>query len=345
MLCGLGGLGPGMRAWARNRVGHGVVYAVGCNESWLIIELVDVGCDRGTTHEVYTMKRYSRIVPALLTAVVGLVLSMPAYGQDMSSGQEMSMPSTSGSLKVVSPKNGQKITTTDIPVRVKVSDFKLSPKNVGLPDAEGEGHIHVMLDGMNMGVLFNMYTAPKFTLPGQAITPGRHTLIFTLASNTHMDFGNTVQKVDVDYRPAKPKPAPKPTTSDAAPAVKIVSPADGAKVGPKFTVRVKPTNFTPSLDLQGKPNLKGYGHYHVMVMAPSSGQGEMGMDMNHGKTEMMSMAGMVGMPGSNSFPVDLSAWKNGEYMLTIVPAQNDHTPVPGAIPATISINLTGAAAS
>lgn len=164
--------------------------------------------DRGTTHEVHTMKRYSRIVPALSIAV-GFALGMPAYGQEMSSGQEMAMPSTSGSIKVISPKNGQKITTTDIPVRVAVSDFKLSPKHVGLPDAEGEGHIHVMLDGMNMGVLFNMYTAPEFTLPGQAITPGRHTLIFTLASNTHMDFGNTVQKVDIDYQPAKAKPAPK----------------------------------------------------------------------------------------------------------------------------------------
>jgi hypothetical protein len=288
------------------------------------------------------MKRYLRIVPAL-SAAVGLVLSMQAYGQEMS-GDQMSMPSTSGSLTVVSPKNGQKIATTDIPVSVQVSDFKLSPKHVGLPDAEGEGHVHVMLDGMNMGVLFNMYTAPKFTLPGRAITPGRHTLIFTLASNTHMDFGNTVQKVDIDYRPVKAKPAPKPTTSDAAPAVKVVSPADGAKVGPKFTVRVKPANFTPSLDLEGKPNIKGYGHYHVMVM-PSSGQGEMGMAMDHGKMETMSMAGMVGMPGSNSFPVDLSAWKNGKYMLTIVPAQNDHTPVPGAIPATISIDLTGAGES
>jgi hypothetical protein len=287
------------------------------------------------------MKRYSRIVPALLTAVVGLALSMHAYGQDMSSGQGMSMPSTSGSLKVISPKNGQKITTTDIPVSVKVSDFKLSPKHVGLPDTAGEGHIHVMLDGMSMGVLFNMYTAPKFTLPGQAITPGRHTLIFTLASNTHMDFGNTVQKVDIDYRPAKAKPAPQPNESAAAPEVKIVSPADGTNVGPKFTVRVEPANFTPSLDLEGKPNLKGYGHYHVMVMGMSSDQGQMSMD-HQGE---MSMAGMVGMPGSNSFPVDLSAWKNGKYMLTIMPAQNDHTPVPGARPATVTINLTGAAAS
>jgi hypothetical protein len=165
-------------------------------------------------------------------------------------------------------------------------------------------------------------------------------LIFTLASNTHLDFGNTVQKVDIDYQPAKAKPAPKPIASAADPEVKFVSPADGAKVGPKFTVRVQPANFTPSLDLEGKPNLKGYGHYHVMVdmkpMEPSS---------DHEHMEMMSMAGMVGMPGSNRFPVDLSAWENGKHTITVEPVQNDHTPIVGAKPATITINLTGAGQS
>jgi hypothetical protein len=285
------------------------------------------------------MKHHMRIASALSIAV-GLILSMQAYGQEMSSDQGMSMPSTSGSLKVVSPKSGQRITTTDIPVSVRVSDFKVSSRHVGLPDAEGEGHIHVMLDGMNMGVLFNFYTASKFALPGRAITPGRHTLIFTLASNTHMDFANTVQKVDIDYQPAKSKSAPEPSASAGAPEVKIVSPADGANVGSKFTVRVKPANFTPSLDLEGKPNVKGYGHYHVMVdmkpMEPSS---------DHGQMEMMSMAGMVGMPGSNCFPVDLSAWENGKHTITVTPVQNDHTPIMGAKPATITVNITGAGQS
>lgn len=283
------------------------------------------------------MKRHRQIVALFSTALLGLALSVQAHAEEMSPGQGMSMPSTSGSLKVISPKNGQKITTTDIPVRVEVTGFKLSPEQVGLPDAKGEGHIHVMLDGMNMGVLFNMYAAPRFTLPGQAITPGRHTLIFDLASNTHMDFGNTVQKVEIDYQPAKAKPAPKPAEGAGAPEVKIVSPADGANVGPKFTVQLQPANFEPSLDLEGKPNIKGYGHYHVMVMG-SSDQGQTGMDHQGG----ISMAGMIAMPGSDSFPVDLSAWKNGKYMLTIIPAQNDHTPYPGARPATIAINLTGA---
>ena len=35
----------------------------------------------------------------------------------------------------------------DIPVQLQVMDFSLSPDHVGLPDKDGEGHIHVMLDG------------------------------------------------------------------------------------------------------------------------------------------------------------------------------------------------------
>jgi LPXTG-motif cell wall-anchored protein len=117
--------------------------------------------------------------------------------------------------------------------------------------------------------------------------------------------------------------------------VQVVSPADGATVGPKVTIQVKPTNFTPSEDLEGKPNLKGYGHYHVFVDMPAMTEG--------GGGAMMSMAGMVLMPGSNSFDVDLRAWPAGKHTLTVELVQNDHTPIEGAKPAMITINLQGTA--
>jgi len=238
-------------------------------------------------------------------------------------------------IKVLSPAASEKITSTDIPVKVEVANFKLSPAHVGLPDKSGEGHIHVMIDGMNMGVLFNFYTTTSFTLPGQGIAPGKHKLIFDLASNTHVDMEDTVQEVEIDYQPTSPKAAPEAITNAGTPEVQIVSPADGATVGPKFSIQVKPTNFTPSLDLEGKPNLKGYGHYHVFVDMPAMTEG--------GGGAMMSMAGMVLMPGSNSFDVDLSAWPAGKHTLTVELVQNDHTPIEGAKPAMISINLQGSA--
>lgn len=266
-----------------------------------------------------------------------LIASAALIGAGVATAQDMSMPMhnmpmSKGSLKVLSPADGAKVTTGDIPVTVSVANFKLSPKHIGMPNVDGEGHIHVMLDGMNMGVLFNAYASNSFTLPGRAMTPGEHTLIFDLASNTHEDFGNTVQKVKIDYRPAKAEGAPAGAADAGMPGLAISSPANGATVGPKFSLNVKPANFTPALDLEGKPNVKGYGHYHVFV--------DMKMDSMEGG--MMSMAGMIGMPGSNNIPVDLSSWKNGKHTITVMQVQNDHTPIMGAMPAMVEINLTGA---
>ena len=194
-----------------------------------------------------------------------------------------------------------------------------------------------MLDGMNMGVLFNFYTSPTFTLSGQGTKPGQHTLTFDLASNTHVDMEDTVTNVTINYQPATAKAAPQASASSATPEVTVMWPPNGATLGPLFTLQVTKNNFTPSLELEGKPNLAGYGHYHVFVDMPMmdmTGGGDMGM---------MSMAGMIAMPGTDSIPVDLSAWPNGQHTITVEPVQNDHTPIQGAKEATITITLQGAA--
>ena len=261
---------------------------------------------------------------AMITLLGGLVMPGRASAADKAS------------IKVMSPADGATVTTTDIPVTVAVANFNLAPLAAGMPDKAGEGHIHVMVDGMTMGVLFNFYTTTSFTLPGTALKPGQHTLIFDLASNTHMDMEDTVTEVKINYQPTTPKAAPAPATFAAKPAVEIVSPKDGATVGPVVSFEVKPTNFNPMGDLEGKPNLAGYGHYHVFVdMDMSAMTGD-----SHG---MMSMAGMVLMPGTNTFSVNLAAWKPGKHVITIEPVQNDHTMIEGAKLATITINLqTGA---
>ncbi len=182
------------------------------------------------------------------------------------------------SLTVLSPKAGENVTSTDIPVSIQVSNFSLSSADVGLPDKDGEGHIHVMLDGMNMGVLFNFYTSPTFTLPGQGMKPGQHTLTFDLASNTHVDMEDTVTNVTINYQPATAKAAPQASSSSGTPEVTVVWPPNGATVGPLFTIQVSRNNFTPSFELEGKPNLAGYGHYHVFVDMPM-------MSRRHGHDE------------------------------------------------------------
>ena len=188
-----------------------------------------------------------------------------------------------------------------------------------------------MVDGMTMGKLFNFYTTPNFTLPGRGLTKGEHTLIFDLASNTHEDFGNTVQKVNINYSPRRSEALPRPVPGAAPPVVSIVSPTDGAALGPRFRVTTQTPGFRPDTSLEGKENVPGYGHLHVFVDMNMKG-----MEMPGG---MMSMAGMVGMPGTNTFPVDLAGWPAGPHTLTVMAVQNDHTEIAGSMPTTIHINL------
>jgi hypothetical protein len=275
------------------------------------------------------MRRFVASVSALALSL-GVVLVPHAFAQ------------TKPSLAIQSPRDGETVTSTDIPVRVFVSNFTVSAANVGLPDKDGEGHIHVMLDGMNMGVLFNFYVSPTFTLPGQGIKPGQHTLTFDLASNTHEDMEDTVTHVTIDYQPLAAHAAPQASASGGEPEVSILWPPDGATVGPLFTLQVTRKSFIPSLELEGKPNLAGYGHYHVFVdmpMTDMTGGGGQGME------GMMSMAGMIAMPGNDSIPVDLRAWPSGQHTITVEPVQNDHTPIQGAKEAMITITLQGGAIS
>src|SRR5438445_654283 len=92
--------------------------------------------------------------------------------------------------------------------------------------------------------------------------------------------------------------------AQAKPGIRIISPADGATVGPKFTLQVDKSNFNPSLGLEGKPNLSGFGHYHVMVDMDVFPMMMMG--------GMMAMDGMVVMAGADTIPLDLSAWPPGK---------------------------------
>lgn len=245
-------------------------------------------------------------------------------------------------IQILSPQPGETVTTDEIDVQVAVSNFSVDCSKAGRPNEDGVGHVHLMIDGMSMAQLANFYCGDTFAVPGAGLAPGKHTLIIDLATNDHMDMMDTAQEVEFDYQPANPVPLPE-AKDLGMPGVELVSPteedaqalaADGKTVPPVFTIQVNPINFEPSQDLEGKQNVPGYGHWHVFVDTPMDGMMAMddaemaGTPMAEGEMDemaMMSMGGMILMPGSNTFEVDLTAWGPGEHTIFIEPVQNDHT--------------------
>jgi hypothetical protein len=258
-----------------------------------------------------------------LLVAVSLVAAVPHLSRALAQGAP--------SIRVVSPAPGQRVTDADIKVSTQVANYKVQCADVGLPDKPGQGHIHAMLDGMDMAVLTNFYCEPTFTISGLGVKPGKHQLAVILASDTHADVGEPAM-VEIDYQPAQAKPLPGPAQASGKPTVKITGPADKVSVGPKFNLQVQTTNINASCDLEGKGNVVGYGHYHVFVDL------DMEAMMQNG---MMSMAGMISMPCENTIPVDLSAWANGQHTLTVELVNNDHTSIEGTEPAMITVNLQG----
>jgi hypothetical protein len=235
---------------------------------------------------------------------------------------------TTPALEIVSPSAGATIDTNDILVQLNVSNFTLDCASSGAADQDGVGQALVFLDGDTVAQLTNIYCTSSFIVPGEGITPGQHTLAVVLASNTHAPMMDTAQMVTIDYQPEQPLPLPVENYT-GTPSVTLVSPTDGATVPPQFEVQVKPENFAPTTGLEGKTNVAGYGHYHAWVDTPEMPS---------------SLAGLVLMPGTNAFTLDLSVWGPGEHQIRIETAQNDHTMYDPATAASFSVAVSNEAA-
>jgi azurin len=248
--------------------------------------------------------------PALLTHVAGASAQGPTPSFD-----------------IISPSDGASIDTNDILVSLNVSNFTIDAAASGEADQDGVGQVLVFLDGDTVAQLTNIYGTSSFIVPGEGLAAGEHQLAIVLASNTHVPNMDTAKMVKINYQPAQPLPLPVENYT-GAPAVTLVSPADGATVPPQFDVQVKPENFFPTTGLEGKTNVAGYGHYHVWVDTPEMPS---------------SLAGLVLMPGTNAFTLDLSVWGPGEHQIRIETAQNDHTMYDPATAASFSVTVSNEA--
>ncbi len=293
------------------------------------------------------------IKPASFAVLAAFVVAAPVWAA-----------SAEPTVRIVAPAMGAApITTAEIPVTVAASNFDVECKNVGQSAKSARGHYHVMIDGMTMAQMTNLYCTNSFAISGAALKAGEHTLAVVLASDDHVNVGKPAMTKFV-YQPATPHPLPKAEVAQKS-TVAILSPKNGATVGRTLSVRVAVSGFDLSCDLEGKPDVAGYGHLHVFVlqngmMAPATGMhgdGEMqgvemkgdmkavdlkdekGNGMKMGGMENMAMPGMVGMPCSKTVPLDLSAWNPGKTKLMVMLANNDHMPTAGAVPAIIDVTL------
>ena len=173
---------------------------------------------------------------------------------------------------------------------------------------EGIGHYHVLLDGM----LIDMECTPSTTVSLQNVAPGTHTLTALPALDNHHQVQGGAATLTFEYAPTDPLPDILAVEPAAPPTITIVSPAPGTRVSGDFEVTVAVTDFILSDALFGKPDLAGYGHWHLNVDATDG--------------PMMGMVTMLGMSGTETFSASTEGLEPGPHPFFAVLVGNQHMP-------------------
>ena len=299
-----------------------------------------------------------RRLAVLGAAALGIGLVMPGSRLDAQQSTPMATPS----ISIESPAPGTTLPGNTMDVAVKVANFKVECADAGQPGLSAmQGHIHAMVDGMDMAHLSNMYCSDHFAISTDGLKPGKHMLTVVLANDAHA-MASLPVSVPFSLSAAGSQALPPP--SAAKETIAIVSPKNGDVVGRKFDVKLAVQGFNASCDLEGRQDIAGTGHFHIfasqagvtdktgtapMMAMLSTDAGKMmaaklskdtGMSMDELKPMMgMAMPSLLAMPCTTTIPVDLTTWKAGPAKLMVMLANNDHMPTPGVAPASISVVL------
>ncbi len=294
----------------------------------------------------------------------GLIAAALAAGAALLSAPAIAAMMAPPSITITSPAAGTTVRGSSIHVTAAVHNFDFECNNVGKTNAPmGEGHLHAMVDGMDMAHLVVGPGCDKsFSFSGQGLAPGKHMLTVVLATDAHV-MSSAPASIPFNYAPSGSTSLPS-AMAGGKPSVSIVSPKNGASVDKKFNLVLAVNNFDLSCNLEGKKDIEGWGHLHVFVQqagettaSPATPMvtmmktpegtkmGQMlmkqtGMTMAQMKPMMtMAMPAMVSMPCARTLPIDLSTWHSGPAKIIVQLAKNDHMPTMGASPAIIDVNL------
>lgn len=260
----------------------------------------------------HSFPRLAVIGVVAIVPLVALTASVALAAKPMPAGHAMMEFHSGATIEPLAPAPGVVITGNDVTAKYAVSGFKLDSALAGTKSVAKTGHLHVMLDR----ALVDMYGTPNATVSLQNVKPGKHTISVVAASNDHTDDMKTMVASTFVYKPTKALPEITAASFTGKPAVEVVSPKAGATVSGSFDFIVKTAKFNLSHDLFGKPNVKGYGHWHANVDSTTEG--------------MMGMGTMLGMSGTNTFHVNLKGVKPGKHRFFAVLEDNQHAPTPGA---------------
>jgi sulfocyanin len=219
------------------------------------------------------------------------------------------------------------VTGSTVPVRIAVRNLTINCAWAGKAPRAGMGHWHLLLDGG----LVNMECATAAVLSMQNVAPGKHTITALLAADDHTAIKgpDTSATTTLTYKPAHSLPTIKPYKASGKPRITILAPRSGATVGEHFQVVLGWQSFRLSCALLGKPNVPGYGHWHLFIDTLKKG-----------------LATMVAMGCTHTYTVFTDGLAAGKHTLYAVLTDNLHAPITPSEVASITLNVkTGTTSS
>lgn len=257
--------------------------------------------------------RMGRVLGVLATAALTTVAcgaGTTTSSASPSPHEATELPPWAAAMKVTiqSPADGAKVTANSVPVHVAFAGFQPTCAS-GFAPVQGLGHYHLLIDKS----LVDMYCAPDATLSMQNLQPGKHVISAEPALTNHMDVASGIQSVTIDYEPTHPLPPITAATFSGAPTIKILSPSAGANLSGDFDITVQVSNLNVSCALEGKPDVAGYGHWHLNLETLNSG--------------MMGMETMARMSCQSVLHMNTKGFPAGKHLLLVVLADNQHAPL------------------
>ncbi len=205
-------------------------------------------------------------------------------------------------IRILQPRTGDALRAEPFAVTVAVDNFELIPPG---EVSDLRGHYHLFIDGDYQGFFADLATIldPRAAVPA-ALAAGAHAIRAFLHRSDHTPVdGARGHTVNVTYLPV--------------PDVAILAPADGARVTTApFAVEARAYGLILS-NAAGGANVAGEGHFHVFVDSVYQG-----------------------IQTTPNFTVQIP--EAGRHVLTVSLHQNDHSPVPDAQPAVVSVEVDAA---